>query len=488
MRITFAASEGVPYSKTGGLADVVGALPRALVRQGHEVSVFLPLYRQSKPKLKQWKIAVESLTIPFADQHRFVRILDGGEESGVRFYFVDYDPAFDREALYNTSIGDYGDNLERYTLFCRAVLEASKILGVPDVFHAHDWQTALIPVMLRTIYYDDQVLTTAGSVFTIHNMGYQGIFDGSKMPLIVMPQWLYAPDRLEHFGALNLLKGGILYGDHVTTVSPTYMREIHTPEFGFGLDGVVRGRGADASGILNGVDYAEWDPARDKYLAANYSAENLEGKRACKMDLLKEFGLPGDGRLPLVGIVSRFATQKGFDLIAGAAGHLAQEPMQMVVLGSGDRQFEGLFRTMAAQYPQKFGVRIAYDNALAHKIEAGADMFLMPSQYEPCGLNQIYSLKYGTAPIVRATGGLDDTVENWNPEENSGTGFKFWEYTPYALLQTVRWALKTYEHPEAWRKLVRNGMARDYSWDRSAEQYSQVYRRVREQRRFWVGR
>lgn len=489
MRITFAASEGVPYSKTGGLADVVGALPRALTKLGHEAAVFLPLYSASKPKLKQWNVAIESLTIPFAGQHRFVRIIDGGrDDAGVQFYFVEYDPFFGREGIYGSSFGDWGDNLERYTLFCRAVLEASKILGVPDVFHTHDWPTALIPVMLRTLYYEDQLLTTAGSVFTIHNMGYQGSFGGAALAETLLPQWLYTGDRLEHFGALNLLKGGIIYGDFVTAVSPNYMREIRTPEFGFGLDGVVRARGQDAIGILNGVDYREWDPATDAHIAQNYSPAHLDGKRACKLDLLREFGLqPYDG-VPLIGIVSRLATQKGFDLIAGAARQLAQEQVQMVVLGSGERQFEEFFRTLAARHPERFAVRIAYDNALAHKIEAGSDIFLMPSRYEPCGLNQIYSLKYGTPPIVRSTGGLEDTVENWDPATNSGTGFKFSEYTPYALLETVRWALRTYKFPDSWRQLMRNGMARDFSWERSAEQYDRVYQRVREQRRYWTGR
>jgi starch synthase len=488
LRITFAASEGVPYSKTGGLADIAGALPRALAARGHDVSVFLPLYRHSKPKLRKWRVAIDSLTVPFTDQHRFPRVIDGGAHDGVRHYFIDYDPFFDREHFYNTPLGDYGDNLERFTLFSRAVLEASKILGVPDIFHAHDWQTALIPVLLRTVYYDDHALAPAGSVFTIHNMGYQGVFDGSKMPLIVLPQWLYAPDRLEHFGSLNLLKGGIIYGDHITTVSPTYLREIRTPEFGFGLDGVVRHRAPDSTGILNGVDYDEWDPAKDRYIAAPYSAEDLDGKLACKLDLLRTFGLPEDPDTPLIGIVSRLATQKGFDLIADAADQLAAEDLRMVVLGSGERQYEDLFRTLAANAPDRVAVRVAYDNALAHKIEAGADLFLMPSRYEPCGLNQIYSLKYGTPPIVRATGGLDDTVENWNPDTQQGTGFKFSTYDAHSLMATLRWALRTYRYKDSWRQLMLKGMSRNFSWDRSAEQYEQVYERVRATRRFYTGR
>src|SRR5437588_8185210 len=488
MRITFAASEGVPFSKTGGLAAVVRASPRAPARLGHQVSVFLPLYRAAKPRIKQWNVAIDSLTIPFADQHRFACIIDAGQdEHQVQHYFVEYDPYFDRDALYNTQWGDYGDNLERYTFFCRAVLEASKILGVPDVFHAHDWQTALIPVLLRTIYYDDHALSPAGSVFTIHNMGYQGIFP-NRLNQLVIPQWLYTADRLENFGTLNLLKGGILYGDHITTVSPTYMREIHTPEYAFGLDGPIRARGAACSGILNGVDYDDWNPATDRYIAAPFTPENLSGKRACKLDLLRTFNLPEDPDTPLIGIVSRFATQKGFDLIAGAANQLVREDLRMVVLGTGERQFEDLFRALAGYAPDRFGVRVAYDNALAHKIEAGADMFLMPSRYEPCGLNQIYSLKYGTAPIVRATGGLDDTVENWNPDGNQGTGFKFTEYTPNALIETVRWALRTYQYNESWQKLMVNGMTRDFSWNRSAEQYSGLYEHVRGQRRLLVGR
>lgn len=495
LRITFAASEGVPFSKTGGLADVVGALPRALARRGHQVSIFLPKYRQTHLP-DSAKVVIDSLTIPFAGQHRFPRVIaadpNSDNKAGVRYYFIDYDPFFDRDALYNTALGDYGDNLERFTLFSRAVLEASKLLGVPDVFHAHDWQTALIPLMLRTIYYDDHALAPAASVFTIHNMGYQGIFPGALMPEIVLPQWIYAPDRLEHFGAMNLLKGGIIYGDHVTTVSPTYMREIRTPEFGFGLDGVVRWKGDKATGILNGVDYDVWDPAHDGHIAAHYSPDDLAGKAACKSALLRAMALPEhrrtNERIPLIGIVSRFAVQKGFDLIAAIAERLAREPMQLVVLGSGDRTYEDLFRSLAAKYPEKIAVKIGYDNPLAHQIEAGSDLFLMPSHYEPCGLNQIYSLKYGTPPIVRATGGLDDTVENWDDQQHTGTGFKFWAHTPQALLDTLRWALRCFDDEPAWRQLMLNGMCQDFSWDRSAAQYESVYTTVRGERRFWVGR
>ncbi len=402
-------------------------------------------------------------------------------------------PFFDRDGIYGDANGEFGDNLERFSLFSRAVLEASKILGVPDVFHAHDWHTALIPLLLRTAYYDDPALSPAASVFTIHNMGYQGIFDPIKLPQIVLPQWIYAPDRLEHFGAVNLMKGGLVYADHITAVSHRYMEEIRTPEHGFGLDGVVRSRGADASGIVNGVDYEHWDPAIDPHIAARYTPEDiargdLSAKRACKLDLLREFDLPGDGSAPLIGIVSRFALQKGFDLIAAAADQLVHEPLQMVVLGSGDQHYEDLFRALARYNPAKFAVRIAYNNALAHKIEAGADMFLMPSRYEPCGLNQIYSLKYGTPPIVRATGGLDDTVQNWDPATHHGTGFKFWDYRAHSMLETIRWALKTYAHPDAWRQLMLNGMAQNYSWPRAAEQYDRIYHHVRGLRHYLTGR
>lgn len=481
MHVAFAASECVPYAKTGGLADVIGALPRALAGLGHQVSVYIPRYRQAK--LAEPQTVVRSITIPFDDQYRFCSIVTAGNLGGVRLYFVDYPPYFDRDALYGTSTGDYQDNAERFTLFCRAVIEGSKILGVPHVFHVHDWQASLIPVLLRSVYADDPALRSAATVLTIHNVGYQGLFPSDILPLLQLPWDLYTMTHLEFYGQVNFLKGGIVDSDFVTTVSKKYSQEIQTAEYGFGLEGVLRGRSAFVTGILNGVDYEEWSPQADKFICAKYSPGGLAGKAVCKKDLLSAFGIKDvSSKLPVLGIVSRFAAQKGFDLIAQVMDRLAREEMIVVALGTGDKQYEEMFQRLNRQFPDKIAVRIAYDNVLAHKIEAGADMFLMPSRYEPCGLNQIYSLKYGTVPIVRATGGLDDTVEPWDARSGKGTGFKFLEYTGEALLGAIKTALVAFRDQSSWQVLMRNGMSKDFSWNASAGEYVKIYDRVRQMR------
>src|SRR5437764_5106152 len=481
LNIVFAASECVPFSKTGGLADVVGALPKALVELGHNVSVYLPKYKQTK--LTDSKTLLHSVTVPFDDQYRFCSVLDGGKHSGVQFYFIVNPPFFERDALYGTPAGDYPDNAERFALYSRAVLEASKILGPPEIFHCHDWQSALVPVLLRTSYAGDPVLRTAATVFTIHNMGYQGLFPPDTLPLLMLPWDLFTIDKMEFWGKVNFLKGALVFSNYITSVSKKYSQEIQTPEYGFGLEGVLRGRSGTVSGILNGVDYNEWIPEKDKFIAAHYSPEGLEGKQECKRDLLKQFGLENANLdLPVIGIVSRFAAQKGFDLIAQIANDLARMPLIITVLGSGDKEYEELFRDLNRQYPGKIALKVAYDNALAHRIEAGADMFLMPSRYEPCGLNQIYSLRYGTVPIVRATGGLDDTIEQFDLEHGIGTGFKFVEYSGAALMTSVRRALHLFMDERIWTKLMINGMNKDFSWTASAKEYVKIYERLKPSR------
>jgi starch synthase len=481
MNITFAASECVPFSKTGGLADVVGALPPALAALGHKVTVYLPKYKQTK--LPLGKVVLPSITVPFDDQYRFCSAVDGGTHAGVQFYFIDYPPFFDRDALYGSPLGDYPDNAERFALYSRAVLEASKILGVPDVFHCHDWQSALVPILLRSMYAEDPAFASVPVVFTIHNMGYQGLFPPEILPLLQLPWDLFTMAKLEFFGKVNFLKGALVFSDFVTTVSRKYSQEIQTSEYGFGLEGVLKSRASTVTGILNGVDYAEWSPETDKFIAAHYSPNDLSGKRKDKQDLLNTFGVTSvDLNLPVIGIVSRFAAQKGFDLISQVADRLAREDMIVVALGTGDKEYEDLFRRLNKQFPRKFAIKIAYDNTVAHKIEAGADMFLMPSHYEPCGLNQIYSLKYGTVPVVRATGGLDDTIEPWDPKTGRGTGFKFSDYTGDALLATLRNALAAFKDQKSWQTLMRNGMAKDFSWNASARDYVKVYERVRQLR------
>jgi starch synthase len=352
MHIAFVASEGVPFSKTGGLADVVGALPRALAALGHQVTVYLPRYKQTK--LADPVTVVRSITIPFDDKYRFSAVVTGGSQSGVRFCFVDYPEYFDRDALYGTASGDYPDNAERFALFSRTVLEASKILGAPQVFHCHDWQSALVPVLLRTIYEEDPAFRDVSTIFTIHNIGYQGLFPPETLPLLMLPWDLFTMSKMEFFGQVNFLKGALTYSDFVTTVSRKYSQEIQTAEYGFGLEGVLRDRAATVTGILNGVDYDEWSPQADKFIAAKYSPQDLSGKAKCKQDLLAAFGVKSaDPNLPVIGIVSRFAAQKGFDLIAQIMDRLAREEMIVVALGAGDKPYEEMFIRLNKQFPQQ---------------------------------------------------------------------------------------------------------------------------------------
>jgi starch synthase len=344
----------------------------------------------------------------------------------------------------------------------------------------HDWQAAMISVYLRTVYYVDPVLRSAGTVLTIHNAGYQGRFPPQTTELLLLPWEVFTMDRVEHYDTFNYLKGGIVYSDAITTVSRKYAEEIQTPEFGYGLEGVLHSRAADLHGILNGVDYTEWDPATDRNIAAHYTPENLDGKRECRRDVLHAFGAEHVAdETPVLGIVSRFATQKGFDLIARIAPKLLAEDVFLIALGTGEPYYEGLFRSIHEQYEGKVSIKIAYDNTLAHKIEAGADIFLMPSRYEPCGLNQIYSMKYGTVPVVHATGGLDDTVEEWSAATQTGTGFKFTGETAEEFYAAIERALDIFRNDrQSWTKIMRNGMAKHYSWKKPAAQYVEVYRQV----------
>ncbi len=477
MQIVFAASECTPFAKTGGLADVMGALPRELVKLGHEVAVYMPLYTRVRKFLEsEPKVAVRSLTIPFRFYNRFAGVVDGGLRDGVKFYFIECPGLFDREELYGSGGDEYGDNAERFGLFCRATIEAAKLLGVPQVFHVHDWQAGLIPVYLRTTYGADPALRGVATVLTIHNAAYQGKFPPTTTEQLLFPWDLFTMDKVEQFDRFNFLKGGLVFADKLTTVSRKYAQEIQTPEFGEQLDGVLRGRAADLSGILNGVDYSLWNPAADPNLAAHYTAENLEGKHACRADLLHAFGLEEvPESTPVIGIISRLATQKGFDMVADIAEKLAAREAVVTALGSGDPYYENLFRDWAFRHPATVSVKFGYNDALSHKIEAGADMFLMPSRYEPSGLNQMYSLKYGTVPIVRATGGLDDTIEEWDAEKGTGTGFKFTGFDPEDLLAEIDRAIAAFHDKPGWIRLMRNGMAKDYSWAVPAREYVKVY-------------
>jgi starch synthase len=476
MKILMAASEVEPYSKTGGLADVLGALPPELARRGHEVGVVTPLYRSAK--LDDPAVLFDDLALPLGPDVHSTRLLTL-KDRGVQFYFVDYPAFFDRDALYGTPAGDYPDNAQRFLLFSKAVIEVARRDFHPDVIHCHDWQTALVPTLLRTAHAGDPALGAVPVVFTIHNLGYQGLFDSSLLGPLGLPPELLTIHGLEFYGSLNFLKGGLVFSDALTTVSEAYAREIQTKEFGAGLEGVLRSRSSVLSGVLNGVNYEKWDPRTDPLIAANYSAEDLLGKLTCRRDLVETCGIAaGSIHRPVIGMVSRIVAQKGADLMAAGMLDLMALDVALVVLGAGDPVYVDLYRSLETRFPRRFVLRVAYDESLAHKIEAGSDLFLMPSLYEPCGLNQMYSLRYGTAPVVRATGGLDDTIEPFDPATGKGNGFKFREYSAVAMVAAIREALAVYRQPALWRQLMRNGMAQEFSWARAVLKYERVYQQA----------
>jgi starch synthase len=468
MRILMTASEATPFAKTGGLADVLGGLPPALAERGEQTAVVLPAYRENRYP-SPTREAYRNLWIPVGPG--YMVDLHQSSHRGVTYYFVECPALYNRDGIYGTAAGDFPDNHLRFAVLSMAAIGVARHLFRPDILHLHDWQAALAPVYLREHFRGDPTFMGLKTLLTIHNLGYQGLFPPEVLPQIALDSKLMNLDQLEFFGRVNFLKAGIAWSDAVSTVSKGYAREIQTPEYGFGLDGFLRRHGPIA-GIVNGVDYNQWNPGDDAALARNYSATDLSGKRACKQALLAEYGLLLDDLdRPLLAIISRFAAQKGFDILADAASRLMREDLNLVVLGSGDLHYESMFRALAETYPQKVGLKVGYDEPLSHRIEAGADMFLMPSRYEPCGLNQIYSLKYGTVPVVRATGGLDDTIDD-------STGFKFRDYSGDALLETVRQALKAYRDLNQWVQRMRLGMEKDFSWSASAGQYVELYRRL----------
>ncbi len=478
MRVAFVSAEVHPFSKTGGLADVADALPRALTELGSDVTVFTPGYGTALARLEELGIASRAHRLPqelwIGDRRQPLSYRLATYE-GRRVVFVCNPDFYHRPHLYLDSDGhDYADNVDRFAFFCRAVLELCLAEGAPDVFHANDWQAALIPVYLKTLYRDPR-LAAARALFTIHNLAYQGLF-GREMLYATGLSWdVFHPEGLEFWGRLNLMKGGIVFGDAVTTVSPTYAEEIQTPAHGKGLDGVMRAQRHKLRGILNGIDVRQWDPAADPHLPAHYSADDLGGKAACKQTLQQQFELAPGPQTFLLGAVGRFDVQKGIHLILEAFPRLAELDLQLVMLGAGDRDLEAQARQLAAAFPRRMGLRIGFDEALAHRIEAGADAFLMPSQYEPCGLNQMYSQRYGTIPIVHQTGGLKDTVIDFTRRRQAAgqaSGFSFATFATDALVDAVRRAVRLYgEEPDTWRALMRNCMLLDHSWTTSARAY-----------------
>ena len=467
MNILFVSSEVFPFAKTGGLADVAGALPDALAKNRHTSSIILPFYKC----VKQSGFSPELFKKLKGFNLYFLK------HNGVSVYFVENDKYYNRDELYGTPQGDYPDNALRFGFFAKAVVASIPHIGDLDILHCNDWQSALIPLYVRLFHKKSTALNKLKIIFTIHNMAYQGLFGREFMARLSIPRKLFTPDGLEFWGRLSFMKAGIIYSDAITTVSKGYASEILTKEFGCGLDGLLRTREKDLHGIVNGVDYSVWNPATDKFIAKQYSGKNLEGKEECKKDVLKEFGIKYDKARPLIGMITRLAEQKGIDIVASAMKDMLDLGANVALLGTGDEKYNNIFRSLAKEYKGHVGAKIDFDNALAHKIEAGSDMFLMPSRYEPCGLNQLYSMKYATVPVVRAVGGLDDTVENFNPATKKGTGFKFKDANRESLLAAVKSAVAVFKDRTSWSALQKNCLSQDYSWSSSAKKYEDLYRR-----------
>jgi len=478
LRVLFCTSEAVPFAKTGGLADVAGALPPALAKLGHDIRIALPKYAAIDSSLASAPIA-GPFKLKIADKAVEFTIEQSDALSGVPTYLIDCPAYYDRDGLYG-----HPDDAERYALFCRAILHFIEAGDwTPDVIHGNDWQTALIPVYLKTTHADRPGIADIGTLHTIHNLAYQGVFDPPTLSAVGLDRSLFTMDGLEFYGRVNFLKGGLLFADVLNTVSKKYAEEIQTPDYGERLEGILTHRKNDLFGILNGLDYDEWNPATDAHIDAAYDAGDVRPKAKCKVGLQRRFKLPERPDVPLFGLVSRLAGQKGLDILAEVIPHLLKLDVQFALLGTGEQYYHDVLSALAEGYPEKMGLALTFDNALAHQIYAGSDMFLMPSHYEPCGLGQMISLRYGTIPVVRSTGGLADTIDEFDPQNGRGNGFVFDEYRPVALLGTAVRGILTYGKKAAWAKLVENAMAANFSWDRSAQEYAALYERAIEKRR-----
>jgi starch synthase len=481
LRVLFLSPEAVPFAKSGGLADVAGSLPTALKRLGADVRLVLPYYRMVREGNFEIRPLLTRLDIPFGSEKLPARIYECRMDAEVPVYLVDREDLYDRPNLYGDARGDYYDNLERFSFFAHAALTlADKVSFGPDLVHCHDWQTALVPVLLRRPYWDTGPFSNVRSVFTIHNVGYQGLFPAAKLPLTGLPSKdYYHPGGLEYWGKISLLKAGIVYSDAITTVSPKYAREIQTAGYGMGMEGVLSGRSAVLHGILNGVDYSRWDPGGDSHISTPYTPKDVRGKSHCKKNLIDDMDLaPSLEEKPLLGMISRLDAQKGLDLLVEILEDILRQDVGLVVLGSGDERIQEAIQSAAQRYPGKVGLKIGFDEPLAHRIMAGVDIFLIPSRYEPCGLTQMYALKYGSVPLVRATGGLDDTIVQYDPETKEGNGFKFDAFEAASFLEAIRQALDAFQDKASWKNLMANGMKADFSWDRSAERYIALYNAV----------
>lgn len=492
MKIYFIVSEAAPLAKTGGLADVASSLPAALAHLGHDVRIVLPLYRSVNRDRHKLRATNHTLSVAAGATLHQLRVWETALPiASVPVYALECEPLFGREGLYQERGGDYPDNLERFSVFSQAALQLPPALGwAPDIVHAHDWQAALAVAHMRLGALGRQAaFAGTGTILTVHNLAYQGLFPRDQWPLTALPESAFSMDGLEFYGRINALKGGLCFADWLTTVSPTYRREVQTPEFGCGLDGLLRKRGRDMAGIVNGIDVDAWNPQTDPQIAARYSATDLTGKRRCKRALQKRLGLlPRPGLL--IGMVQRLAEQKGVDIFVQALKPLMALPVQVALLGTGDPSYEALLQAAAQRFPGRLSINLTFDDALAHQIEAGADAFLMPSRFEPCGLNQMYSMRYGTAPIVRRVGGLADTVMDLTPKTRAAktaTGFLFKEPAAAALVNAVRRAVTAFGDRALWTGLMRTGMRKDLSWTRSARAYVEVYRRAQTRAQRQVG-
>lgn len=476
LKILLVSPEIHPFAKTGGLADIAGALPKALHRLGHDVRTIMPKYKCVNTS--QFKIdrLLAEIKAPIGKIKKRGELFAGKLGGAIPSYFIGNDAYYHRDSLYGTSHGDFPDNAERFIFFCRSVLEACKALQFqPDIIHCHDWQTGLIPVYLKTLYAGDAFFKNTRTIFTIHNLGYQGNFWHFDVPLANLPWELFTPDGVEFYGKFSFLKSGLMYADSLTTVSPTYGKEIRTTEFGFGLDGVLRHRARDLHGILNGADYEEWDPRNDPYIKKQYAPGNLKGKEACREALINLYSLRVDAKSPILCMVTRFSQQKGLDLIMEDVDRIIASGAVFLMLGTGDAGYQIFFTRLSDQHKGKFVCKIGFDEETAHRMIAGSDIILIPSQYEPCGLTQIYGLKYGTIPVARAVGGLQDTVHEFNGKTLRGTGFKFKPFAIEYLLKTIQKAVSVFKNKPQWRRLMSNAMSQNYSWDLSAKKYSQLY-------------
>lgn len=489
MRILMVTPEANPFARSGGLAEVIYALAWALVKLGHQVMVVMPLYRQVKESGRPLTFTGKTLSIPISWKTVPAEIHEAEIDSNLKFYFIGQDALFDREGLYGTAYGGFEDNAERFIFFSRAVVEMIEALELDlDVLHAHEWQTGLVPVYLRTLYADRPRLKRLPTVYTVHNVGYQGLFSSFDLPLTGLGWELLSPKALEFYGKINFMKGGLVFADLLSTVSAKYREEILTHEFGFGLEGLFQERANELFGIVEGVDYHRWDPSRDACLPANYDRDNLAGKKTCKTALAQRFGLNLPEDRPLIGMTTRFFERKGIDLVENILDDLMQLEVGFVIQGTGEERHHYLLQEMSLKYAQRMGLVIGYTEELAHQIIAGSDLFLMPSRYEPCGLDQLYCLRYGTIPVVRATGGLDETILEFDPATGKGRGFKFDGYTPAALLGAVRRALAVYQDRPVWEAVMRKNMALDFSWtNTAAPKYLDLYRLAAEKRQRALG-